>query len=196
MSPVILDGLLPYSLEQKIYNTVTNIEFDWHYNPNISIPEKEITEKAMINDSNIRDTGAFVHSFHSNQQKFDTRYYESVLPIMYFVEKETDLKVFNVERVRGVFAPKEPHLKGFYNVPHIDNELPHKTLIYYVNDNDGDTILFKEKYISGIVNTSKKTIDYSVEPKKGRILIFDGLTFHTGKIPSNNIKLLLNFNFV
>jgi hypothetical protein len=68
--------------------------------------------------------------------------------------------------------------------------------IYYVNDNDGDTILFKEKYVSGIVDTSKKTIDYSVEPTRGRILIFDGLTFHTGKIPSNNIKLLLNFNFV
>ncbi len=36
--------------------------------------------------------------------------------------------------------------KHLYHTPHVDFDQPHWTIIYYVNDSDGPTIFFKQKY--------------------------------------------------
>ena len=67
----------------------------------------------------------------------------------------------------------------------MDNETPHYTGIYYVNDCDGDTFLF-----DGTKEIAK------ISPKKGRIVIFDGKTLHAGSHPYNSdFRMVINFNF-
>ena len=51
----------------------------------------------------------------------------------------------------------------------------HLALLYYVNDSDGDTIIYENKKTLKI----KKTI----KPKQGRIVIFDGSYWHSGSQP-------------
>tara|TARA_Y100000592_G_scaffold3722_1_gene5351 strand:- start:1353 stop:1859 length:507 start_codon:yes stop_codon:yes gene_type:complete len=70
-----------------------------------------------------------------------------------------------------------------YDTPHVDSDEPHTVLLYYVCDSDGETVLFKNKKIY------KK-----VEPKQGRLLIFDGKTLHTAYQPTKNIRCILNIN--
>ena len=79
------------------------------------------------------------------------------------------------------------------DTPHIDREIPHTVFLYYVCDGDGDTILYDYE------GTEKKDFDKlkitkRIKPKKGRVVIFNGLRWHTAEQPKNNIRCIINFN--
>jgi hypothetical protein len=72
-----------------------------------------------------------------------------------------------------------------HNIFHMDHKDPHKVMIYYVNDSDGDTFLKIGKSIK------------RVSPKKGRVLCFDGKTMHAANHPrKTNKRLIINFNLL
>lgn len=78
--------------------------------------------------------------------------------------------------------------------PHVDAPFPHHVMIYYCNDSDGPTILYNQKY-TGETVTSVTPKQY-IEPEKGKYLIFDGLTYHSGSAPRKNThRTILNINF-
>ena len=66
---------------------------------------------------------------------------------------------------------------------HIDLPNHHYSLIYYVNDADGATVLF-----------DGQKIIKEVEPKKGRILLFNGSIYHGAGIPKTTNRCVVNFN--
>ena len=57
------------------------------------------------------------------------------------------------------------------------------TARYYVNDADGATVLF-----------DGQKIIKEVEPKKGRILLFNGSIYHGAGIPKTTNRCVVNFN--
>ena len=61
----------------------------------------------------------------------------------------------------------------------------HYVCLYYVNDSEGDTIIF---------DNNKKEIQ-RITPKKGRIVFFDGSLEHCSTRPSTRTRAVLNFNF-
>ena len=85
-----------------------------------------------------------------------------------------------------------------YNVPHIDvkDHLPYKTLIYYVDDSDGDTVFFKNK-IEKDISLDTEAEEYKrVSPKKGRAIYCDGDIYHSGNCPVDfNERTIINFDF-
>jgi hypothetical protein len=82
-----------------------------------------------------------------------------------------------------------------YDVPHFDSLVPRlKILIYYINDVDGDTLIFEEKCY-GDYDFSKKKLVKRVQPKKGRAVIFDANRFHAGSWPSDKTRYIINMNF-
>ena len=79
--------------------------------------------------------------------------------------------------------PYKTELK--YHSPHTDLNYPHTSLIYYVNDSDGDTVFFEP---------DMKTIFRKVSPKKGRCVLFNGLIPHGAGIPSEGARCIVNYN--
>ena len=76
--------------------------------------------------------------------------------------------------------------------PHVDLTIPHTTAIFYVNDVDGNTIIYDQMY----GDDSKLTIKQEIQPKANRLVIFDGLHLHTGHTPTTcNQRVLINSNF-
>ena len=74
----------------------------------------------------------------------------------------------------------------YHDLPHVDRKDKHIVLLYYVNDTDGDTILFDND-----LNIIKR-----VSPKKNRVLIFNGNILHAGCSPIQSKKRVgINFNF-
>ena len=73
-----------------------------------------------------------------------------------------------------------------YATKHVDMDIPHLTILYYVNDSDGDTFFFGKDINDGI---SRR-----ITPKKNRAIIFDGLIYHAGSLPTANKRVILNFN--
>jgi hypothetical protein len=72
--------------------------------------------------------------------------------------------VTNIHRIRAVMTCKDSSFGDYYNVPHVDIPMPHKTLIYYVNDSDGDTVIFKERWF-GKNDYAAKTVAKTITPK-------------------------------
>lgn len=78
-----------------------------------------------------------------------------------------------------------------YNQPHIDDSRPHKVLLYYCHNSDGNTFIFDKK------DHTHKKILHRVKPKKGRFIIFDGDTFHASSPPQKSpYRMVINTNFL
>lgn len=69
---------------------------------------------------------------------------------------------------------------------HIDRETPHTSYIFYINTNNGYTLLYDDD--NGVV----KKIDCI----ENRVLIFDGLIPHAGIPSTNNDKCVINCNVI
>jgi hypothetical protein len=63
--------------------------------------------------------------------------------------------------------------KEFHGNPHIDHEFEHNSVIMYLNKTSGNTVLFDRQGKNKLIITSE------VEPEAGKILLFDGLTYHS-----------------
>lgn len=72
-------------------------------------------------------------------------------------------------------------------VPHVDWNKPHYVLLYYVNDSDGDTILFNES-TDFLSYTTSVTELKSITPKRGSAILWPGNYFHAGTTPMNTPK--------
>jgi|TARA_A100001011_G_C13841942_1_gene647340 hypothetical protein len=94
-----------------------------------------------------------------------------------------DLILQNIMLARVfITMPHQTNLKHY--APHIDLQVEHTVVIYFINDADGDTVFF---------NNDGKIIK-SVEPRKGRAIIFDGKIKHGGGIPKNGPRCIANFD--
>ena len=82
------------------------------------------------------------------------------------------------------------------DTPHLDRTTPHWSFIYYVEDSDGDTIIYDYK------SKNENDIPYfedvkelkRIKPKQGTIVAFDGLYWHTAEQPTKNKRCIINFN--
>ena len=108
--------------------------------------------------------------------------------IKYVVEKFCDkhnLKLLNYLRMRTNITFPSIDRRGTH--PHVDlrNRFKHYVFIYYVNDSDGDTVMFDLK-ADGKFHTEDELIEYKrFSPVGGGALIFDADYFHTWEHPFN-----------
>jgi len=102
-------------------------------------------------------------------------------------------------------SPQNPgHTSDHFNPPHVDlmSTDPFKTFVYYVDDSDGDTVIFNKKYENTTHPTmlTKNEPDlqtiFTSTPRKGEGVYFDGLQFHAGNSPVNyKSRCIINFDF-
>ena len=190
----VIEDFLPKSYQDEIENLLLSKKFPWFYLSNLSYDDNEFTSSWTRNDSRLKDSEGFTHIF-KDDEGISSPYFEFFKPLVYFIELKTGYPVSNLYRLRSVMTCKDTSFtENTFNLPHVDLKHPHKTLVYYVNDSSGDTILFKEHW-NGRLDFSKKEIVKRVSPKKGRAVIFDGFRYHTGSAPTNNPRVLINLNF-
>jgi hypothetical protein len=115
---------------------------------------------------------------------------------------ELKLPISKLIRIRAGMSTRTPF--SFVHGAHTDWDNNHMSAVYYVNDSDGDTIFYKEKRDQNLnINSfewskdKKFTIDQTVSPKSDRIVVFDGLTYHSSSTPvDNNYRIIINFNWL
>jgi hypothetical protein len=77
---------------------------------------------------------------------------------------------------------QKARLRVRHNTPfHIDRSDEHWVMIYYVNNSEGKT---------NLDNSIK------INPKKGKLIIFDGNINHCSYLPSKTDRCVINFNFL
>jgi hypothetical protein len=79
------------------------------------------------------------------------------------------------------------------SVPHVDDNTDHLVLLYYINDSDGDTLLYSNKYEEK--NDNEMIVEHRISPKAGRAVLFDGRTYHSFYYPNiHNMRSVININ--
>ena len=91
-------------------------------------------------------------------------------------------------RIKSNCQFKQTYKHNAHNYSHRDYIYQdHLVMIYYVNDSDGNTKIFKED--------SRYDILSEIEPKAGRFVIFNGNHNHAGSHPKlNDYRIVVNFN--
>jgi hypothetical protein len=171
---------------------------------NTSYVDKE-EESILINpDNNIKDK-IFNH-FQLSYTTLDggdieTSEAYNFIPILYHIQKyfgfTFDYYPYRIKSNLQFQTPnKDP---DFFDIPHIDlmeaasPQNNYWTILYYVNDSDGDTLIFNEKFIGTPIKNF--SLNQRVSPKKGRILMFPSNTMHSGNFPINSsYRLVINLN--
>jgi hypothetical protein len=125
-----------------------------------------------------------------------------LVPLLFVSLDKAKLKLNDLIRVRLGMFPRTL-LDVPYHNPHVDFYEPHLVGLYYVNDSDGDTAVFKETSDSVSLEQSVKYANEGrftelarISPKKGRMVFFDGKHYHASMHPLEHpqrIVVTLNF---
>ena len=186
---IVLDDAIPKVRQLEIEEMCTNNMFKWSYIPG-SVKESDIEQyRARVTDHslNVPQFGSTLYSQNEAIPEFVT-----MVPILsaipFTIGFLTKIKI-------TLTLPAAGATDLSYGVPHVDfpNTKENMTAIYYVNDSDGDTVIFNEEYGYQGQLTEKKRIT----PKQGRLVVFKGKLMHAGNYPTTNKpRIIANINFV
>ena len=184
----VYDDIIDKEMSNKILNTLLDPVFPWYLSSTLYTSHKECTKEASKFYTNIKEYLQFVHTFYDNQNgdtQLNSPFAHLVDDILQAYMNYTSIDALKLERCKANFQTQ--HSKNnslLHNTPHNDLSKPHLVLIYYANDTDGDTILFKDEKEYARIN-----------PKQGRILVFNGNILHTGSHPYKaEYRIVINYN--
>jgi hypothetical protein len=200
MDPLVIDDFLPIEFQDSIVRMLTEHEFPWNFFP-YSVSEKEypLDEHYHI-DSPFKEHIQFRHVFAS-EGKIVSPFFEYIAPLIgeyqqLLGEKDTYLQRIKANLLMPQSGPKtqQPHTDGMRLIDGVYNSIGRKTLLYYVNDSDGDTILYDKYFLGeplGLVKEHQR-----ISPKKGRAVIFDSNQIHGGTCPTDSdYRMVINCVF-
>jgi hypothetical protein len=188
----VFDNIVSKDYQNYILNLVNEEDFPLYFRPNI------VTHNYETEPLNIH---GFTHQLFE-QNKSTSNYFSTIYPMVLSITEKTKIKFNCLDRMRFNFVLGNPDSKLDYHMPHIDNYSSHLVAIYYVNDCDGDTVIFNEmlenpSYEKDEIMLQKNewTIKQRVSPKKGRLLIFDGRYYHASSYTKTQpYRCVINMN--
>ena len=128
-----------------LYDLMTDKNFDWYYNDNT------LGSNFESSTSNIEDSSQFVHVFFNKYRNVNQdAYAEKAMMLLPYIEKNLGVKVKGINRIKGnMLLNKTNWSAEKYHPPHYDEETNNfMSVLYYVNDSDGDTLIFDKNYPS------------------------------------------------
>jgi len=166
-------GNISWRLSQKTSYSKMPSEFEGKYKEGTQLVNKFI------------DSGQFLFGDMSH-------YFFLPLQIASIKEK-LDINLNNIQRAKINLKFKQcSNFDSFINPPHQDNQFKNSIIgIYYINDSDGDTIIYE-----GNDKSNVKPIQ-NISPKKGRMVLMDGATWHSASHPiKTETRKVINYNIV
>ena len=174
----IINDFLEQEYFDELQQYVLSPYFPWYYQNNISMKGSVSNYGFNHKLINPDDNGYNVGSFNR---------------FVYEVSQEVGLS--NVLRSRLDMTTNRG--ESMLQEPHVDFTYPHTTTIFYVNDSDGNTVIYNEMHGDDEIDENELTIKQEIEPKANRLIIFNGLHLHTGHTPGmHDQRVLINSNFV
>jgi hypothetical protein len=208
----VIDNFYEQEQFDKLQRMLLGPRMPWFYMPQISVPPW-----ITVNDPNAVETDGLHNVIVDRERNYISQEYRVLYPYLVKMMAILGYTEENLYRVRAAMKwPKPGFGSDMYNIPHIDATWPNKTIVFYLNDSDGDTRLFHQRQQKMDVTMEQLPSDVSEEqlilygnqfikegftvmetvtPKANRLLIFDGMMYHTAGIPVNTERrVILNIN--
>jgi hypothetical protein len=180
----VLENFIPKNLQDHFEAILSSNRFPWYF-------QESVTNDFTLNKKNYKDSSFLAHVFHRNDNGgySDSHLIEKFGVIRYFAEEKLNISIKEVVRLQTNLNLKRPDFKDSeHHGIHVD-ETPNaisKSLLYYVNDSDGDTYFYSK---------DGKLLK-RISPKKGTALYFNSNFFHASSPPrKTNKRIVINFVF-
>lgn len=183
--PVEVRHFVDADSQNKIYQAITNPSFLWTYDEDVT---------AALMNSPAASTPTFNHLIF-DQNRESNPYYEFVDQLIAEIEKQFKLSITDMLDIRAEFLLNTkypiPSLPYKHNTPHKDYDTDHFVVVYYVNETDGETVVFNETAVA-----EKYYPMHRCMPEKGKALLFSGVNFYADTCPKVHTKrIALTFKF-
>ena len=182
----IIDSSIADYIEQQVY------AIPYVYNSSTVYGQK--SDPHSYFDQQVQEDGQFVHyAFHSGRRTSD------ILDILtHPLDVMCEYSKFRISallRVKINFTWARPDFNGnHYNQPHKDDRSGCKSMVYYINQSTGPTVLFNE-YHQGHKHPEKLTEFARINPMKNSALLFDSDRYHASSNSSKGIRIVANYIF-
>ena len=185
----VFDNIITKSEQEDLKNTLYGPKFNWFY----------INDVTKI-DNKKQQRPCLTHLFMDNGN-INSEWYNIVTKICDNVNKKLKKKLRPIQVRSFLQLSLNEKLigKDKEDTAHIDLHIPHTVYLYYVNDCDGDTILYNYKSKNGktdIPYFEDIKIKKRITPKQGRVVVFDGMIWHTSSQPTKGTRTIINFDMV
>lgn len=186
------DNVIPKNSENLLQEYLEDtFGATWHIKTNLS----QNTESEKEDYFHFTEAPGFTTVF-KNQHINDDYLFEISKPIVKQACNKIKFKYSDITLGRSFYQMPLTTHKGL-GIPHVDNNIPHLVVLYYVTDGDGDTVFFDERFDNPTNRTKKEfNIIKQVTPKKGRVAVFDGFTYHSNYLPQLRNRCVINFNVI
>jgi hypothetical protein len=191
IEPLVIDDFVPLEFQEELKKKMFSINFPWYAHTLDTDVEK-------VNQRTYAYAPGLAHVMLNKDGK-QSNFLEETYPIMERVAQTLHLNEIKLGLARA-FLQYPLTISSGLTTPHIDNpNVNHTVVVYYVKDSDGDTVLYNKSHNMGdtVVHDCalcEEDIVLRVKPKQGRVLIFEGSTFHSLVLPQQDIRCIMNFN--
>lgn len=199
--PIIIDDVIPKLYQNEVENFLLEKQ-PWFYQSDITFSDAHLKELDKIGISPERRPGLGSMVFDPAKQYGTPN--NLLTPILYSAIDNVGLSLNQILLIRGFMSMPVHYTKeNRIDKPHVDRTHEHLVCVYYVNDSDGDTVIFNktanymfEDPLTKELNPNDLPILQTVTPKKGRCVLFDGKFYHASTQPTTGVRCIVNFNFV
>ena len=177
---MVLKDLVPLYYRKHLEKLILdNKEFKWTFFTDSVYPD---TDKLF----------QFIHFVNLDGEAISP-YNDDIMKLLGYFELKTGLKVKRVNRIKVNLLTRrdvteEDNNKGMHRDLYDDEDSKNYiSMVYYVNDSDGDTIVFDEDF---------KTVLERCSPESGTAIWFKSSKLHTATIPKfTDVRVVINFVF-
>jgi hypothetical protein len=199
---IIIDDFVSTAFQDEVENELLSGTFPWYYNETsryggsrFNTTMMSEADKCFLKTENILMLPQFSHMVIDNEV-IHSGVYSRLTPFI----TNIPFSYTKINKIKINLKTKNSESLGKCDLPHVDTLFKNViTAIYYVNDSDGDTILYNENYnyVDNIIPNLPLTINTRIQPKKGRMIFFKGDTLHSAGSPAIcNKRLVINWNFL
>ena len=187
---IIDDNFLTKEEVRGVEETFTHPNLDWHLQKSIL---KNSEDFFIIKNINTSDSFQFVHVI-LDESGTSSEYSDVTINIFnkFLIKNKIDCS----KLLRAKTNLTTNYWKNSKFSPHVDYTMDHLVFLYYINDSDGDTILYNEKFknVGESIYLSEKT---KISPVAGRAILFNGRHYHSSVPPEiSPFRLVLNIAFI
>jgi hypothetical protein len=195
----IIDDFLSLTYADAILNDCKEY-LQYSYMEKTTRPDPYDAENGhIIWDENTYDVGQHVCLLFDNGHPkvnipFED-YFMFIKPLIFkMVDDCKEYDIYAPVRIKvNLLLKQENFPDNHYNIIHVDSLKSDRwSAVYYLNDSDGETILFNE--FKSEVQPEKFTIFKKIQPKKNRLVLFNSSRYHASTNPKNsNERFIINF---